>query len=375
MNLTSYYGQSKYKTSLCKYYNNSNGCFFGDKCKYIHEKISEIKNSFSKNYHDKIKCKYWESGNCFYGNSCHFFHDFNLRNNNIKINFKLLKTYNADNYWINLVKPFPLGKFLIISDDKSIKIFDINFNIIQNIKNAHKKVIIYIDIKDENNFVTCSNDKSIKTWIKKNNKFKINKYINNAHKEQINKVIYYSNFNIISCSKDSTIKIWEEINNKFQLITTLLFQNNVYSILLVEDKNKFISSGEDGTSIWNINNLELIKHFNDVKCYDSNGLCKIDKDKFIINEYKLLIIISLTKEKVIKRINNLFKCTAVYAIEKKGIFIIGELNNDIKIYRNDNFESILKIQDAHLNTINGFIKLNDDSVISFSNLTIKIWYL
>jgi len=368
------FDKSKYKNPYCKFYNTTKGCFYGDKCKYIHEKISEIKKSFSKNNNDKIKCKYWENGNCFYGNLCNFYHDFNLRNNNIKIDFKLLKTYNADNYWINLVKTFPLGNLLIISDDKTIKILDINFNIIQIIKNAHKKVITYIEIKDENNFVSCSEDKSIKTWIKNNNKFKINKYINNAHKEQINKVIYYSNLNLISCSKDNTIKIWEEINNIFQLIT-ILSENNVNSILLIEDKNKFISSGKDGIKIWNINNLELIKNFNDVKCYDSNGLCKIDKDKFIINEYKLLIVISLTKEKIIKNINNLFKCTAINSIEKKGIFIIGGLNNDIKIYRNDNFECILTIQKAHFNTINGFIQLNDDFVISFSNLTIKIWSL
>ena len=374
MYLNPNYGQSKDKSLLCKFYNSSKGCFYGNKCKYIHETISEIKKTFSKDYHEKIKCKYWENGNCFYGNSCKFFHDLNLRNNNIKVDFKLLKTYNADNYWINLVKTFPLGNFLIISDDKSIKIFDINFNIIQNIKNAHKKVIIYTEIKDENNFVTCS-DKSIKTWIKINNKFKINKYINNAHKEQINKVIYYSNLKLISCSNDNKIKIWEEINNKFQLIITLLQQDNVNSILLIEDKNKFISSGKEGTKIWNINNLELIKHFNDIKCYDSNGLCKIDKDKFIINEYKLLIVISLTKEKIIKSIINLFKCTAIHAIEKKGIFIIGRLSNDITIYRNDNFECILTIQDAHFNTINGFIDINDDFVVSFTNLTIKIWSL
>ena len=55
--------------------------------------------------------------------------------------------------------------------------------------------------------------KSIKSWIKNNNIFKINKIIKNAHNDRINKVIYCSNNNLISCSNDRTIKIWKENDN------------------------------------------------------------------------------------------------------------------------------------------------------------------
>ena len=82
-----------------------------------------------------------------------------------------------------------------VSDDKSIKICDNNFNLIQNIKNAHDKGINYVDIKDEDNFVICSDDKNIRTWIKKENKFESNKKIENAHQDIINKVIYSFNRN------------------------------------------------------------------------------------------------------------------------------------------------------------------------------------
>ena len=32
-------------------------------------------------------------------------------------------------------------------------------------KNSHEDSIMCVNIKDENNFIICSNDKSIKTWI------------------------------------------------------------------------------------------------------------------------------------------------------------------------------------------------------------------
>ena len=103
------------------------------------------------------------------------------------------------NGWINSLFCFPSGNIITVSADKSIIIYDINLNILQNIKNPHDYSIIYVEIKDENNFITGSTDKNIKLWIKNNNEFKMNKIIKNAHEDKIFKVIYCSNGNLISC--------------------------------------------------------------------------------------------------------------------------------------------------------------------------------
>ena len=142
------------------------------------------------------------------------------------------------NSWINSISCFPSGNIITVSSDKSINIYDINLNILQNIKNAHDDSIVYVEIKDENNFITCSTDKNIKLWIKNNNEFKINKIIKNAHEDKIYKIIYCSNGNLISCSLDKTIKIWKEKNNNnYDSIKTLTHSNYVCSLLLFEDKN------------------------------------------------------------------------------------------------------------------------------------------
>ena len=164
---------------------------------------------------------------------------------------KLIKSINVNNF-VYSISIFPSGNIISVSSDQSIKIFDINYNLIQNITNAHNNCIIYVDVKDENNFVTCSWDKNIKTWIKNKNRFIINKIIKNAHKDGINKVIYYLNENLISCSHDNTIKIWEKIKNNYQLITILNHSYWVFSILLLKNKNILISSGLDGTKLWNL---------------------------------------------------------------------------------------------------------------------------
>ena len=54
-----------------------------------------------------------------------------------------------------------------------------------------------MEVKDENDFITCSDHKSIKLWIKNENEFIINKIINNVNDYSIFKIIYYSNDNLI----------------------------------------------------------------------------------------------------------------------------------------------------------------------------------
>ena len=84
----------------------------------------------------------------------------------------------------------------IIANYKSLIIYDNYFNIIIQINNSvHNNLITYVVNYDENNFVTCSYDNTIKTWIKSNNEYINNKIINNAHDKYIYQVIYNSKVN------------------------------------------------------------------------------------------------------------------------------------------------------------------------------------
>ncbi len=240
-------------------------------------------------------------------------------------NLKKKSTINADKNSISSVSVLPSGNFVAVSYSKSIKIFEANYNLKQNILKAHDDTIRYVDIKDDNNFVTCSSDKNIKTWIKINNKFKRNLNILNAHDNSINKVIYYSNHNLISCSNDKTIKIWEEKTDQYQLIKTLNHSEYVNSILVIQ--NKLISSGNEGTTIWdlnkNIENIKQINYFKKVCCDWGNSLSKIDEDRIIIGGEEIIKIISLKEEKIIKEIKIPFDCYGIKVIENKGIFLVG----------------------------------------------------
>jgi hypothetical protein len=289
-----------------------------------------------------------------------------LNNNNLK----LIKTLNLHKDWITKILIFPLGNIISVSYDNSINYYDSNFNLLQKIQNAHNKGINYIDIKDENNFVTCSIDKTIKTWIKKENKFQINKIIINAHDQDIIKVLYYSNINLISCSIAKNIKIWEEKDNNYQSVTALTHNDYIFSFLILEDKKILVSGGEDGIIFWKLNNFEFIIHIEKTYCGSCNSLCRINKDYIIVNgrgNRISLKVISISQKNVVKEIFYPYTCYGLCYIKSKRIFLVGGVTRDLKIYEIDNFKCIQTIKDAHFNFISGFLELNNGNIISYGN--------
>ena len=293
------------------------------------------------------------------------------------LDFKYIKLIKTN--YITSLSIFPLGNIISVSTDKSIKIYDINFKIIQTIQVAHNLRIASVTIKDENNFVTSSDDGSIKTWIKKTinniNKFYLNKIINYAHSICIYKVLFYSNDNLISCSADGILKIWEENDKTYECITIFKDIDAIYSILLIEKKNILISSGGNGTKIWNVNNFELIKCINNAQCYNNNALNLIDDDRIIIGGgYNNIIkVISIFEKKIIKEINNGFICYGILIDEIMKLILIGGNCNKIKIYRSDNYDCV-KLININDNWINGIIKLKNGLIVSYGGDTkITFW--
>ena len=333
-----------------------------NKNNYFEMKINELEKSV------KILTKHIDS----------LIQENKIANLNLK-QIDLIKTHKD---FINSISIFPSGKIITVSSDKSIKIYDNYLNLLQHINNAHENKIINVDIKDENNFITCSNDKCIKVWIKNSQKENENEYnlyqtIKNAHNDSIWKVIYCENGNIISCSEDKSIKIWEEKNTKeYQSNIILLHPINIKSILLFNNKNILISSGFDGTKFWNILNYECINYIRKVKCYTSGTLKKYDKDKIIIGE-KLIYIIQINSFQdiqIIKEINHGCPCLAICVIKEKNIFLIGGEGRELRIYRNDNFCCIQIIKEAHNFFIKAICQLKDGLIVTCSNdSNLKLW--
>lgn len=298
-----------------------------------------------------------------------------MNNQNKSLKLKLIKTVHVHELRINSVQLFPSGNLISVSDDYSIKIYDKDLNVLQHILNAHNDCIPYVCVKDDNNFVTCSGDKNIKTWKKINNIFVENIKIQNAHDNHIFKVIY-SNDDIISCSLDESFKIWEKTKeNRYQNNIVIKCGSKVYSILSLEDKNMIITSGHNGTTFYNKYNYDIIATIPESYCGSWNALDRIDDDRIIIQSiYGFILVISISKLQIISYIFNKFQYLGIAYVKNYNFLVIGGMDESICVYSADNFQLIQTLENAHNFYIVGFTVLNNNMFLSYSeDRRIKMW--
>ena len=299
-----------------------------------------------------------------------------------KANLQNIAIIKAHKDYITSMSNFPNGNFLSLSWDKSIIIFDKLFRIIQHIKNAHNQWVRSVAIENDNFFITSSLDCSIKSWIKNGNEFKNHQIIKNAHTSDINKIILSSNGYLLSCSDDRKIKIWEKKdNNQYNPIKVLMHSTQIFSILLIEDKNRLISTGNYETKLWDfnindINNIKFIKLIDYTYCECRNVLNRMDEDKVIIGgkDKSSLKIISISQENIINSILIPFQCLGIRTIYNKGILLVGGYQKDLLIFRCDNYEMMHRVKNAHDQYIEGITELSNGFIATHGwDNNIKIW--
>ena len=295
------------------------------------------------------------------------------------------------------LKSFPSGNIIAVFDNYII-IYDIDFKEIQKIENAHEDLIHYADIKDENNFVTCSDDLNIKTWIKINGKFQLNKIIKKAHTNFMNKVKYYKDKQLISCGYDGSVKIWKENGNSYQIITiwkTKYFGinveewedeymsdvNKIRRFYLVKDKNRIVFFKDGAIYILNLKTFKYIRAYCGIGYLSISELKRISKNHFVVDyawgwdNTGRIVVLSLFEDRIIKDMKTPFRCYGMLALKNIKLLLVGG-ENDIMIIKTNNFECIKTIKFAHSNSIS-HIKLLKNGLIASISLEhrLKLWSL
>ena len=94
--------------------------------------------------------------------------------------------------------------------DALLKVFNLSLNHTNKIIPAHNYAIYDIIQLNKSIILSCSRDKTIKVWDKKNMSI-ISRldHNSNGHKHSVNNIIKYKNDMFFSCSDDGTIILWK----------------------------------------------------------------------------------------------------------------------------------------------------------------------
>ena len=291
---------------------------------------------------------------------------------------------------VNCIKILNDGN-LILTLKNLLKIYSkIFYEEIMNIQ-IFEGNIFYVTQLKNNNIVACDNNKSIKIIklkIEEKN-FEIIQNINNAHNWFITKVKKLLNNKIISICADKSFKIWNlnektnqffcdfylneknfildclQLNEKNLLYSTTAFKKDIlikYDLINKEkdDKIKKIRNENMG-SIINVNNIKLLNN-NNVVYLNNYYVSIVDLNKFFI-----------VKEIKINQLKNYY-----VFVSKENEFLVGNENGEIiKFLWNDNNLIVQFVKsNAENSKINKIIKINNKMIGTCSDSNnVKIFYI
>ena len=305
------------------------------------------------------------------------------------------------NFAINSISLFPSGN-LIAYDFSMIIIYDTDFNKLQEIftfedefnllkELDEQKVIISIEIIDENNFILITNYGSLNLYTKQNGIFILKKE-NLISNEKISRIAFDSKRNIYALSNDSFKIFNKNKDDNYTMSKKVMIPNmttrKIYeylrgdNILLLEDKNIIIVKQSNSILFYKIENnvsCKLIYIFEEKKIH---LIERFEEDKLIVFYGEVnLKIISIYENKVYKNIKIEKGRSVLKYYKEKGIIILGttfKISNGvywsrIKVLRSDNFEVLQTIEEEKNDFMNGIFILNNGLIGAYFFGGIKIW--
>ena len=301
-------------------------------------------------------------------------------------NLKQTLTIKEHRNIVYQITAFPNGRFASVSADCCIKIYNDNYSLFLTIKDAHLTHIYTLLVIDNYNFITCSNDKSIKRWsFTDDKKYILEESKIDAHSKGITKIINFItkdlNTYLISCSYDKKIKIWKKIinenDNKQNYITIKILTGHKESIRSILQLNQdiLVSGGDDGIKTWEIKNFQIILSISKCDCYSRNGLVKYSNKIVIVGSAnEKLSIVDVYLGIIINTIKSFSNIWSILVLEN-GLIITGSEDKDLRIFEiNKNEISFLSdFKSVHNDTICCVTQIKNAIALGSGDGSISIW--
>ena len=196
-------------------------------------------------------------------------------------NFTKIKEYKCiksiddhTNYIRDMIVNIKENKVITCSDDKLIKIFDINndYKCIQNLKGHNETINKIMYMQAPNILLSASEDKLIKIWELKNPQtyeFKCEHSLK-GHNGGIILLDLINDGSFVSASTDNTIRIWDP-EKDYKKVSEIKDAHSakITGLLVYKNNQKLISSSEDKTiKIFDLHSqntlIKAIKDHNDI---------------------------------------------------------------------------------------------------------------
>lgn len=299
-------------------------------------------------------------------NAIHYF------NNNAIIHFGLsvqaLSTIQAHDNEINCMIQLYDGRIITGSDDKTMKIWNINeLKCEKIIQSLTEEIYAIVQINIEK-IASGSSDFLIQLWNISNwNCF----YTINGHSDSIFSLIVLNDTSLLSCSGDKGIKLWDL--SELNCINTFLGHTQAVYVLLLLSSGIFASGSYDTTvKLWKSSKVECVYTLNGHSDYVTSLLELKDKRLASGSKDKTIILWNIntcTKVSII----NVSRGIVFSLLQLRNSYLISGSYSDLTVWSLNSLRALSEFS-SHSHYIKGIIELDDNRIVSCScDKTIKIW--
>ena len=183
---------------------------------------------------------------------------------------KLKKKFKEHKKGVVCVKKFSKNNFASCSNDKTVRIWNLNNN--QSMKTLkHTEGVVTVGFLDLKTMLSATHE--IYLWDLETGKL-INQIKRNKKNMDINRIEIKSNFEFITCSNDRTIKIWDtRSQDNCAKYSWAAHEKEIECIKLLPE-NKLASGGRDETfQIWDLRTYKRIHYIKENTCVWDLDLC------------------------------------------------------------------------------------------------------
>ena len=262
--------------------------------------------------------------------------------------------------------------FLIASIGKKICLFYLS-----SLEEAYsiqlESIAYYLYNNNDENLIATLESGKILFIILKSKEYIIDNQIE-AHNGICYKIIKLNN-NFITCSSDKTIKLWDSSLSEKKL--EILAENTIECIFKISG-NEIVSSSESDKSIvfWDLNTKQKICKLDNLQCQKSNNIMNLVGNVLIVGGHAKIFLIDINKHSVIEKVdtNNCY-IYCLYEIQE-NIYLTGDDEGNFVEWKYDNKELkfISKRYKAHTTILKCIYKIDQNTFITAGDdKYIKIW--
>ena len=300
------------------------------------------------------------------------------------------REYGQHKVKINAILLLSQDTFALATSHSTIKIYNLTTMHCEMKFKGHKKEVNYLCLLGPKHMLSCSQDSRIIKWeisssicrmelvLKLANAISVRCKLKD-HSASVIKVNSFQNDKFISCSLDKTIKIWKDLNSPKEPVVICSVtepEGNFITLKVIDDKRVITISDNKQLIVWRYNETTLIKEnvIPNIECFSVNSIARLSGQNILIGGEHFLYVFDIMRNIIVCQVNDVSEISSFSIINRGNFICISKDSICGYSFSYDNMKQIFTLKNEEQKKVNDIRLIDNKTLITVSEeSTIQTW--